>query len=115
VATFAANLARLRVAAVTGTVPPDLAAWAAETIADLSPVAERIEARNVILRQAAALMSGTRWAKARRLEAEIEALGSPRLRQRSAPVDGVRALVADALEIAPAPKEIRQLYRILGD
>jgi hypothetical protein len=112
---LAETLARLRVAAVPGTVPRDLARWALETIADLAPVAERVEARNVLLRQAAALVSGTRWAKARRLEAEIAALSRPpRLRERAAD-DGVRELVSHAIDVAPAPGEIRQLFRILGE
>ena len=112
---FADNLARLRVAAVTGAVPADLGRWAVETIAELAPVAERVEARNVLLRAAAARVSGSRWAKARRLEAEVEALSRPpRLRERAAD-DGVRDLVALAIEVAPAPGEVRQLLRILGD
>jgi hypothetical protein len=113
-ATFADNLARLRVAAVTGTIPRDLGRWAVETIAELAPVAERVEARNVLLRQAADLVSGSRWAKARRLVAEVEALRRPpRVRERAAD-DGVRALVAHAIDVAPAPGEVRQLFRILG-
>lgn len=114
-ASFAEQLARLRVAAVTGTVPPDLGRWAVDTIADLAPAAERLEARNVLLRAAAARVGGSRWAKARRLVREIEALGmAPRLRERAAD-DGVRELVAHAIEVAPAPGEIRQIFRILGD
>lgn len=114
-ATFAEQLARLRVAAVTGTVPPDLGRWAVEVIADLAPVAERLEARNVLLRAAAARLGGSRWARARRLEREIRTLAAgPRLCERAAD-DGVRELVARALELAPAPGEVRQLFRILGD
>ena len=112
-ATFAEQLARLRVAAVTGTVPRDLAAWAVEELEELAPAGERIEARNALLRQAAALVSGTRWAKARRLEREVRALGlHPRLRER-ADDDGVRELVARALDVAPAPGSLRQLLRLV--
>ncbi len=112
-ATFADNLARLRVAAVTGTVPPALARWAVDALAELAPAAARVEARNVLLRAAAARVSGSRWARARRLEREVKALGmAPRLRERAAD-DGVRELVAHAIEVAPAPGEIRQLFRIL--
>jgi hypothetical protein len=115
VGTFAEQLARLRVAAVTGTAPADLVRWAERTIAELAPVAERVEARNVLLRRAAALVSGSRWAKARRLEAEIASLARPpRLRER-ADDDGVRDLVAHAIDVAPAPGEVRQLFRIIGD
>jgi hypothetical protein len=84
-----------------------------ETLAELAPVAALVETRNVLLRQAADLVSGTRWAKARRLEVEVEALRRPpRLRERAAD-DGVRELVALALDMAPAPGEVRQFYRIL--
>jgi hypothetical protein len=110
-ATIAATLARARVAVVTGRWPPDLARDVVERLAELAPVAERMEARNVLLRQAAALVSGTRWAKARRLEREIgEATG--RVTHAD---DGVRELVERALELGPAPREVRQLFRILGE
>jgi hypothetical protein len=109
---LAENLARLRVAVVTGKVPGDLARWALDTIAELAPAAERVETRNVLLRAAAARLSGSRWARAKRLEQEIGALAvSPRLRERATD-DGVRELVAHALEMAPAP-EFRQLLRLL--
>lgn len=113
-ATFAEQLARLRVAAATGVVPREVAAWAVEELEELAPAGERIQARNALLRQAADLVSGSRWAKAGRLEREIQAAGS-RLRQRAADVDGVRDLVARALELDPgAPAERRQLFRIIG-
>lgn len=112
--TFAEQLARLRVAAATGTVPCDVAAWAVEELEELAPVGERIDARNALLRQAAALMSGSRWSRAARLEREVRAAASS-LRCRSADIDGVRDLVVRALELDPdAPTSIRQLHRILG-
>jgi hypothetical protein len=117
VSTFAEQLARLRVAAVTGKVAPDLGRWAVETIAALAPAAERVEARNVLLRAAAARMSGSRWARAGRLEEEIRALGMhPRLRERAAD-DGVRELVAHALEVGPGFREpsARHLFRLLAE
>ena len=110
--TFHENLARLRVAAATGRIPPDLARWALDTIGEQSPVAERLERRNELLRAAADRVSGSRWAKARRLEREIQALAArPRLRESFAD-DGVRAVVARALEAGPAPG-LRQLLRVL--
>lgn len=114
--TWAEQLARLRVAADTGHLPPDVARWAVEQLEELGPVGARIAARNARLRAAAALLSGSRWARAARLEAEIEALldgPGPRY-QRSA--DDVLALVREALEVAPEGRrrlEIRQLFRIL--
>ncbi len=116
--TFGDQLARLRVAAVTGAAPPDLLRWAAERLIDLAPVAERVEARNALLRQAAGLVSGTRWAKARRLAREIRALAAcPRLRERAGADDGVRDLVTQALEVGPGFREAsdRHLYRLLGE
>jgi hypothetical protein len=116
-ALFADNLARLRVAAATGAVPPDVARWAAEALAPLQPAAERAEARNALLRRAGALVSGTRWARARRLAREVRALAAaPRLRERASD-DGVRELVAQALEVGPGspPASVRHLYRLLGE
>lgn len=113
--TFADNLARLRVSAATGTIAPDVARWALEVIGEQGEAAARMERRNELLRAAVAGLSGSRWAKARRLEGEIRALGvRPALRERAAD-DGVRELVAEALEVAPAPESIRHLFRILGD
>jgi hypothetical protein len=114
VPTFAENVTRLRVAAATGTIAPDLARWALDVIGEQGPAAERLERRNLLLREAAARMSGSRWAKARRIEQEIQSIGSaPRLRKRSADVDGVRALVRRSLAAGPPPKSLRQLLRIL--
>jgi hypothetical protein len=114
VPTFADNLARLRVVVTTGRCPRDLAAWALEELEELAPAGERVDARNALLRRAADLVSGSRWAKAIRLERELRTLAaSPRLRERAAD-DGVRELVARALEVDPdAPASRRQLLRIL--
>jgi hypothetical protein len=58
-------------------------------------------------------VSGSRWAKAVRLEREIRAAGS-RLRERAEDVDGVRGIVARALEVDPGtPVSCRQILRIL--
>ncbi len=109
------QIARLRAATATGVLPRDLGMWALELLAELEPAAERLERRDALLRAAAARVSGSRWAKARRLEREVAALAThPRLRERAAD-DGVRDLVARAVDVAPAPGEVRQLFRILGD
>jgi len=112
--TFAAQLSRLRVVLTTGQCPRDLAAWALEELEELAPAGERVATRNGLLREAAALVSGTRWAKARRLEHEIQALDAhPGLRERAAD-DGVRPLVAQALAVDPGlPRSHRQLRRVL--
>src|SRR5689334_19370623 len=110
---FTSQLARLRVAAATGRLPPDLGDWAVAELEAVAPVAERVDARNRFLQQAAARLSGSRWAKASRLARELEAAGS-RHCDRSAD-DGVRELVSRALEADPAaPRSVRQLFRVLG-
>ncbi len=112
---LAENIARLRVAAVTGRIPADLAAWALETIVELTPAAERMAARNALLRAAAGRVSGSPWVRARRLRREVEALGAhPGLRDRAAD-DGVRELVARALEVDPGrPISLRQIMRVIA-
>jgi hypothetical protein len=109
------QLARLRTATATGALPRDLGMWALDLLAELEPAAERVERRNALLRAAAERLSGSRWAKARRIEREIAALGiAPRLRERSADA-GVRDLVARALDADPdMPRSHRHLRRILG-
>ncbi len=112
---LAEYVARLRVAATTGTIAPEVARWAAETIEEVGAAAERVAARNRLLREAASLVSGSTWAKARRLEREVKALAAhPALRERALD-DGVRDLVAEALDAAPAPQTARHLYRIIRD
>jgi hypothetical protein len=116
--TLAENIARLRVAAATGRIPADLARWAAETIVELTPAAERMEARNALLREAAARVSGSLGERARRLHGEVLDLQRhPRLRERSDD-GGVRELVAKALEVDPGPTargplSLRQIRRVL--
>jgi hypothetical protein len=114
VPSYGEQIARLRVARETGRLAPDLGTWVLEELAELAPAGERVAARNALLRRAADLVTGSRWAKARRLEREIAALRS-RLRERAADVDGVRELVARALEVDPdLPTSRRQLLRVLG-
>jgi hypothetical protein len=108
------QLARLRTATATGVLPRDLGMWALELLGELEPAAERVERRNALLREAAGRVSGSRWARARRIGQEIRALGMhPRLRERAAD-DGVRELVARALDVDPGlPTSLRQLLRVL--
>lgn len=107
-------LARSRVAAATGVWPRDLARQVVDELTELAPLAECIEARNALLRAAAARLGGTRWAQGRRLQREIEALTSGAGERDEG--DGVRALVASALAVGPAdpPRSMRALVRILG-
>lgn len=110
------QLARLRTATATGALPRDLGLWALDLLAELEPAAERLARRDALLRAAAERLSGSTWAKARRLEREIrDLLALSRLRTRAAAVDdGVRELVALALEADPdLPRSHRHLRRIL--
>jgi hypothetical protein len=99
-----------------GELPRDLGMWVLELVAELEPAAERIERRNALLRYAAGRLPGSRMARAGRLEEEIGSLlVSSRLRTHAAePDDGVRDLVARALEADPdMPRSRRQLFRLL--
>ena len=110
------QLARLRTAVATGQLPRDLGVWVLDLVEELEPAAERLERRNELLRAAAGRMSGSRWAKAGRLERELQELvAGPRLLARSAgPAVEVRELVAKALEICgETPRSRRQLFRLL--
>jgi hypothetical protein len=108
------QLARLRTATATGTLPRDLGLWALDLLAEFEPAAERVERRNALLHAAAGRVSGSTWARAKRLEQEIKALDAhPGLRERAAD-DGVRDLVARALAVDPdLPRSHRHLRRIV--
>ncbi|WNG37877.1 hypothetical protein F0U61_32495 [Archangium violaceum] len=106
-------MSRVRVAGVTGAITPDLAAAVVAELGRRAGAAERSDIRNELLRQAAELVSGTRYAKAKRLEREALAAKSGR-RAADADVDGVRPLVERALEVDPEmPTSWRQMERIL--
>lgn len=108
--TDADQLARLRVAATTGRLPADLGRWAVARLVELAPAAERLALRDHLLRAAAELLDGSTWARARRLRAELLGLG-----RRHSPLDELRALLVEVLELDPAcPTSIRQLLRILA-
>lgn len=107
------TLDRFRVAVVTGHLPSDLGEEVLEllTAPPKGGRQQRVAERNELLRKAAALVSGSAWAKARRIQREIE---SP---TGGDDTDGVRAIVRRALEIdrfAPAPQSMKQLLRILS-
>lgn len=112
--TFGEQLARLRVAAQVGKLPADLGAWLLAELEAIAPVAARLEERDALLRGAVEGLSGSRWARARRLRSEILALGSGRT--RPAEDDPVRAAVRRALAVDPGcPRSLRQLLRVLGE
>ncbi len=106
-------MSRVRVASVTGAMTPDLARELLAELGRRAAPAERHDIRNELLRQAAQLVTGTVYAKARRLEQEATA-AKARRRSPDADVDGVRSLVERALEVDPEmPCGWRQMLRIL--
>lgn len=76
--TWAEQISRLRVAAAVGTLPRDLGEWVLAQLEAIAPAAARLEERDALLRGAVAGLSGSRWARARRLQRELLALGSRR-------------------------------------
>jgi hypothetical protein len=109
--TFAEQLARLRVAVATGRLPNDLGRWVLTQLVGLAPDGERIALRNQLLREAAALLPGSTWSRARQLQAEL--VGMARRRRVASQL---RALLAEVLELDPdCPRSLRQLLRVLGD
>lgn len=106
--TYPEQLARMRVAMATGHIPPDLAAWVLEELVERAAIEERIEARDTLIRAAAALLPGSTWARARQIRAELDAL----TRSHGA-LAGARALLAEAEKLYPCPASPRQISRIL--
>lgn len=109
-------LARLRVAVETGRLPPDVGRWAVEAIEEHLPATARRMARDRYLRTAAAMLSGSAWSKARRLEREILAARGLRPRQpRSRPREATVAYhIRQAVLIDPdTPTSMRHLLRVV--
>ena len=105
----AAQMARLRVARETGALPRDLAEWAIQRIAELSPDAERQALRDDLLREAGRILGGSAWSRATTIAAELEAMH----RRHTEPTD-VRRLLAEALELDPTcPRSVRHLFRVI--
>jgi hypothetical protein len=108
-----ALMARVRVASVSGTMTPELAAELLEELSDRARPSERADARNQLLREAAGKVSGSLHAKAKRLESEARAARAGR-RSPGDDVDGVRPLVWEAHRVDPdMPAGWRQLMRII--
>jgi hypothetical protein len=60
-------LARLRVAALTGHLPADVAEWVLERLEDPEQGDDHRQRRDATMRALAASIPGTTWARARRL------------------------------------------------
>ena len=109
-------LTRVRVAGVTGQMTPDLAQALLDELRRRAAPNERHAVRNQLLREAAGLISGTLYAKAKRLAAEAGVVTSSRPSPIGPADDGVRALVRQALTIDPdMPTSWRQQLRILEE
>jgi hypothetical protein len=114
--TAAEFLARLRVATVTGKLPEDVGRWAVETLTEMLPATARRMARDRHLRTACAMLSGSPWSKARRLEQEIRAVRGQRApRARVRPQEATVAFhVRQALALDPeTPVSMRHLLRVV--
>ena len=108
-----ALMARVRVASVSGTMTPELAAELLAELSDRARPSERADARNQLLREAAGKVSGSLFAKAKRLESEALAARVGR-RSPGDDLDGVRPLVWEAHRVDPdMPAGWRQLMRII--
>lgn len=108
---FADQLARLRVAVETGSLPDDLGRWALAELAARADATERRELRDRLLVEAARILlpDGSTNARAAALQLEIVAVG-----RRASELDAAQRLVAAAIEIDPAtPRSARQLHTIL--
>ena len=77
----------------------------------------RLRARDELLREAHAFMSGTPWGKSLRLAAEVQRFDSiiwPRIRGLETPPEGskLRALLFRARRLGPLPTTARHLWNI---
>jgi hypothetical protein len=66
------QLARLRVATLTGHLPLDVGRWAVRLLTEAIPAREILTARNDCLQRAAQCLPGGPWARARRLAREVD-------------------------------------------
>lgn len=111
------NLLRLRVARVTGRLPEDLASWAIDLVETAVSATDREAGRNRLLRRAAAMLDGSRWARAAALADEIEhveRLWCSDYEQSEPDMATVRGLVLAARAVAGSlPRSRRQLLRML--
>jgi hypothetical protein len=104
------QMARVRVALATGRIPRDLAAWVLDELVRRAACEERIALRNALVRQAAALLSGSSWARAEQVNAVLQS----RQRRHSMP-SAIQSLLTEADAAHPCPASTKQLHRIISD
>jgi len=97
-------------------LPRDVARWALDCVARALPPAARTDARNQLLREAAALVGGSRWARMRALQTAIEDERKQMTDPQPPPAGTVADFVHRALLVDPAcPTSESQLLRVLAD
>lgn len=114
--TDADNLARLRLATVTGRLPQDVGRWAVEHCARSVSATERRAARDRLLRAAAAAHGGTDWACATYILEQLEhfRLNPSAAESCTTACATPMALVAQAFAVDPKfPRHHRQVLRIV--
>lgn len=112
---YADNLARLRaLCAAAVPLPLDLAQWVVDVAEANAPAALLRRRRDELLREAAAMLSGSADARAGRLVAELarieRAWPAPAGRECA---DPVRRLLIEARTVGRPPGSRRQLLRVL--
>jgi hypothetical protein len=109
-------IARLRVALVSGRLPPDLGRWLLLHVGRSVDRAERLRRRDEALRASASLLEGSDWRKARTIHGLLLAMrANPRLAEAAAGPPGAAAdYVAQAFLIDRVyPASWRQVHRII--
>ena len=110
------QLARFRVAIATGRLPRDLGDWALARLTESLSAADRMRRRNALLREAAARIDGSLWAKARAVHELLECFRTYPALVGCAwyPPGSPEQLVQEAMRIdATAPTSLRHLINIL--
>jgi len=112
---YADNLARLRaLCSAELPLPADLAQWVVDIAETSAPAAVLRRRRDQLLREAAAMLSGSDDARAGRLVAELarieRAWPAPAGRECA---DPVRRLLIEARRVSRLPASRRQLLRVL--
>lgn len=113
----AEHLARLRVAAMTGRLPPDLGKWALQLCESRVASVERRALRNEMLRQAATVHGGSRYAAARDIRQALQLFRDNPARGglQDFAVASFLTYVQRAWQVDPErPATLRQLLVVLG-
>ncbi len=107
---FGSQIARLRVACDTGSLPADLGRWLLAEIQRSGSRSSVRGLRNILLCMAADHLEGSRKDRAIRIRSEIIAL--PR---RRGTLTTMQSLLREAVDVDPScPYSVRQIIRILG-